>query len=305
MPLAPPIENTYTTFEACFADVQALAKREGYAVVAHPKRKNVNGQWARYEIRCDKSGVYKSQARERVRKPRHSKKTDCPFSCSAILYGGAGDPWDFKVNNGFHNHPPSTSPAAHVVHRQDELKAQNNIIVNGIIKGDSVRVIHETIVQSYPGTITRYYDVDNAVQSIKRNHRDESGQFSMDLLRASVQPNSNSMNMSMSAPAPAPASAMMADLMDTDEEEDVSTPLFGRPNTRVIGERRARKVEDRLRVLERMNEERRERLERLEVKVDRIEQGVQRIIQLLEEETDMEDAEEGGSRARDKPPCWA
>ncbi|CAJ2500313.1 Uu.00g031660.m01.CDS01 [Anthostomella pinea] len=170
MPLAPPAEGIFPTWAECEEAVQSHAAREGYATVAHPKTKSKRtGQYSRYVIKCDKSGTFQSKAQIGAKRIS-SKKTGCPFSCTANI---REDGCYFKVTVPEHNHTPSASPAEHVRHRRMNVE-QRSLVEAGAIARKPVKVIYEDLVASYPDTFVKFEDVSNYVQAWKRRAKDNA-----------------------------------------------------------------------------------------------------------------------------------
>ncbi|POW08001.1 hypothetical protein PSHT_09739 [Puccinia striiformis] len=131
--IPPPPVNSYPTKEACYKSIQDWSLNNGYAIVTQNSYK-VQDE-ARVLYQCDKSGTYrphrKAPAKEEteaenpiVGNPKPSKphviksrKTNCPFRLS-VTYNAKTSMWDLFITNPEHNHPPSSNPSAHLVHRR-------------------------------------------------------------------------------------------------------------------------------------------------------------------------------------------
>ncbi|POW07314.1 hypothetical protein PSTT_08384, partial [Puccinia striiformis] len=113
--------------------IQDWALNNGYTIVIRNSYK-VQDE-ARVLYHCNKSGNYhphrKAPAKEETdtknlivtnskpSKPHmsNSRKTHCPFRL-LVTYNAKTSMWNLFITNPEHNHPPSSNPLAHLVHRR-------------------------------------------------------------------------------------------------------------------------------------------------------------------------------------------
>src|ERR1700722_5241279 len=122
-PTLPPIA-TYASEEELYGAIQAYAKAHGYAFVKTDRKRTKSGYKGHYY--CDRGGSYRDPSAAVRETATH--KTNCDFS---IGYRSSTDLEDGQelwylthrpdTKFGLHNHDPSTSPAAHSIHRRESV----------------------------------------------------------------------------------------------------------------------------------------------------------------------------------------
>ena len=105
--LAPPPKLSYHEQKQLVSSIQGWAKDHGYAVAI----RNSCNKGLCYIYGCDISGKYVSKNAS-----MHTRKTNCPFSLSGNFSKKNGL-WQVKIRNHEHNHPPSSDPTTHPIHR--------------------------------------------------------------------------------------------------------------------------------------------------------------------------------------------
>lgn len=176
IPLPPP-SPTFPTFEALLDYLQDFHRDNGAAVVKRRSgnRRMVNGvsMVTQYWLICDRGNSRPSVGRG-IRQAT-SGKTDCPFAINAKTSQKLGWAWVYECH-GAHNHPPSTDPSAHAVHRR--RTAQQRALASSLVKHKALKAGEmRSIMQEVTGTPTFFTkkDIYNDRQKLKRAELSQNG----------------------------------------------------------------------------------------------------------------------------------
>ncbi|KAI0185606.1 hypothetical protein EV127DRAFT_196577 [Xylaria flabelliformis] len=158
MPLAPPTDGSFDTFQQGFDAWQAHALAEGYVIKKSNSSDKREGQYTRHIIRC-RAGPLTKAPRATIRKTSTASQ-GCRFEASAKLYNGA-DAWTFQVKHPYHTHLPSfTTPT----HRKQQMTPEViSMIVNGLDNSMPRRLIYRTIKSSNPDLVLTPNDISNFI----------------------------------------------------------------------------------------------------------------------------------------------
>jgi hypothetical protein len=171
-PLGPPFSAAvYTSHQALFADLQAHACANGFALVLKYIKPN-KASPTLFCWNCDKAGKYNNKGKNpqvdpsRQRTNTGSKKTGCQY----VVFGRR-DPishnWTVEVRVDLHNHRSSIAssfPAHRRAQITPEIKEQ---IVSAIKLGQPVQVILSTLRQLNPDINILAQDIYNMIKSVR------------------------------------------------------------------------------------------------------------------------------------------
>jgi hypothetical protein len=114
MPLAPPAEVEYTSYERAKKALLNHAREEGYGIAEKRSKKDKkNGHIRKVWIHCDKSGKPTATG---IKRNTSSRKTDCPFELTVTRTPLLE--WQVTIIHGGHNHDASSVIAQHPCHRK-------------------------------------------------------------------------------------------------------------------------------------------------------------------------------------------
>ena len=103
MPLAPSIiDQDFASLEAILRAVNEHAGPEGYAVVIGRTKKSKLGVTRKVWIICDRGGKIREPTGQK-RRHGSSRRTECPFTLTAILDNNIGL-WVVEIVDPEHNH---------------------------------------------------------------------------------------------------------------------------------------------------------------------------------------------------------
>ena len=109
MELAPPPEETFETFEACFEHIQQHARNQGYAITTKRSKyiyADDQKQLQTAYLHCCKSGTYRNRGSEsKNERETTSRLIDCPFRAS-IRRRNSGTVYIFQIEVPNHNYDP-------------------------------------------------------------------------------------------------------------------------------------------------------------------------------------------------------
>ncbi|POW06553.1 hypothetical protein PSHT_10292 [Puccinia striiformis] len=124
----PPI-GSHPSKDACVKSVQQFGMQNGFAV-ASANQYLVQGQ-QQFVYQCDKAGKYRphqkpKKAQDVDEEEEETNKTDEPNDAEGTAptpgpnaaHNDKTKQWDLEIRNPNHNHPPSTHPGAHIIHRR-------------------------------------------------------------------------------------------------------------------------------------------------------------------------------------------
>lgn len=139
------------------------------------RKRNVwtNGKGCRFELGCERCGVYKSHKSKKEveksigkkrKKDTGTKKINCPLKLSVLC--GDDSKWRVTVRNGRHSHDPPESLVGHVTSSLSEEEYQRVVQLYG--DGAKPATILTTMQREFPGIVCHIKTIYNAILKSKR-----------------------------------------------------------------------------------------------------------------------------------------
>ncbi|KAI3973185.1 hypothetical protein MKW92_027260, partial [Papaver armeniacum] len=139
------------------------------------RKRNVwtNGKGCRFELGCERGGVYKShKSKKKVeksigkkrKKDTGTKKINCPFKLSVLC--GDDSKWRVTVRNGRHSHNPPESLVGHVTLSLSQEEYHRVVQLYG--DGAKPATILTTMQREFPGIVCHIKTIYNAILKSKR-----------------------------------------------------------------------------------------------------------------------------------------
>ncbi|KAI3842506.1 hypothetical protein MKW92_051526 [Papaver armeniacum] len=118
------------------------------------RKRNVwtNGKGCRFELGCERGGVYKSRKSKK-------QKINCPFKLSVLC--GDDSKWRVNVRNGRHSHDPPESLVGHATSSLIEEEYQR--VVQLYDDGGKPATILTTMQPEFPGIVCHIKTIYNAI----------------------------------------------------------------------------------------------------------------------------------------------
>ena len=138
-PIPPPPQGSWEEKSQMMEHCQTWARDHGYAVAI--RRSTGPGGNRAVELCCDRS----RESRTKTSKIP-SKKTDCPFNLYAS-FSKKTQLWSFKIKDPNHNHPPSSHPSEHAIHRRlttDQFEQASRLTSSGVAPQSILQSIQST-----------------------------------------------------------------------------------------------------------------------------------------------------------------
>ncbi|KAI3843169.1 hypothetical protein MKX03_026959 [Papaver bracteatum] len=127
-----------------------------------------NGKGCRFELGCERGGVYKSHKSKKEveksigkkrKKDTGTKKINCPFKLSVLC--GDDSKWRVTVRNGRHSHDPPESLMGHVTSSLSEEEYQRVVQLYG--DGAKPATILTNMQREFPGIVCHIKTIYNAI----------------------------------------------------------------------------------------------------------------------------------------------
>jgi hypothetical protein len=149
-----PPNSTYSTYEEAYNAFVQHGTESGYGFYLQRSRPHHSDIKTRYYFNCDKHGKYRPKGTIRQ---TGTRTTGCPFN--VIIYRDSNQ-WQLRIQNGYHNHPPSHHPSAHNVFRK-RTSSQKESIQGMSQAGVAPKQILTAVRQQDPSTHVTARDIWN------------------------------------------------------------------------------------------------------------------------------------------------
>ena len=167
-PIGPPflpIDNEDP--QAIFAALQPHAREYGFSIKVRSRKPGAITWTCTKEGKYDPRGKRPDVHESKRRKETGTKKTGCQYR---VLVKKPPESliWGASIVNDRHNHPPSTTPSVHPIHRIGSLTEEHREkIIYAARKGNPPRIIHTMMKSDYPDLILKVKDIYNVVQKAR------------------------------------------------------------------------------------------------------------------------------------------
>jgi hypothetical protein len=160
-----PPDGVYVSSEDAFEALRSHGMTHGYGFYKEKSLPAGTVVKTRYRLICDRAKNYQSKATIRSTKTR---TTGCPFRATIfkIKTEENNDSWRLETTNPTHNHPPSSDPRVHNVHRK-RTPADLKTIDSMTRAGSRPKQIFAAITQQNPETLVTPRDVRTDRQMLR------------------------------------------------------------------------------------------------------------------------------------------
>ena len=179
VPLPPPPEETFQSYDLCWDAIKTWAGQNGYDLSKGKRsKKNSDGVIYRWTLQCTRGGHLdnkrKLQEKDRVRLRRSSKKTGCPMGVIIVATDpdALGGSWEVRhqqeERSRWHNHK-AASASVLPGHRRRQITAEAERTIR-LHREAGIRPFRTLVVlrQALPDSIISKKDIDNIQNNMRR-----------------------------------------------------------------------------------------------------------------------------------------
>lgn len=179
IPPLPP-SPTFESFDELYEYLQRFCRENGAALVKSSSggKRMINGKMISTHVIlvCDRGRRRPSQATGL--RSCSTTKNDCRFKVTAKTSKKVKGMWSYVVGDDTHNHPPSSHPSAHAVHRKRTTQQKRLIKVLSQQRELSAQSVH-SIVRDVSSTEESFFtkkDIYNDRRILKNQNLENSSE---------------------------------------------------------------------------------------------------------------------------------